>query len=60
MSPWVRLCLCCGAWLAAFLLPQALGFSVRAAALTTVLVMALSAVPVLLSVEELTKDGGMR
>jgi hypothetical protein len=43
------------AWLAAFLLPQALGFSVRAAALCCVLAMALSAVPVLLGVEELTK-----
>jgi hypothetical protein len=55
MTPWARLCLCCGAWLAAFLAPLALGYSVRAAALACVLVMALSAVPVLLAVEDLTK-----
>ncbi len=46
---------CALAWLAAFVVPQLAGFSVRAAAVCTVLVMALSMVPVLLGVEELTK-----
>jgi hypothetical protein len=50
-----KLELCAVAWLLSFVVPQALGFSVRAAALCTVLAMALSAVPVLLGVEELTK-----
>lgn len=62
MSAWARLALCCGAWLAAFVLPQVAGFSVRAGALACVLVMALSAPAVLLAVEELTDDhpGGWR
>jgi hypothetical protein len=45
------------AWLAAFLTPWALGFSVRAAAVCTVLVMALSAPAVLLGWEEWTEKG---
>jgi hypothetical protein len=43
------------AWLAAFCLPVLAGYSVRAAAVCTVLVMALSAPAILLGVDEITK-----